>query len=146
MPIFESIFPSDEWQTAGVHWHAFVEARQPTELPATGDRIVRREREPDAVLRTPWQVADWIDKKTRKHVFRREVFASRDGQWVSIGDEDDLEHLRKENFGIASRGDSIYTDIYSETERHDLYVEAVNDAQCTYGCANHHTDEDGEPT
>lgn len=134
MPIFESFLPSDKWQRSRVHWHAYAEIRERDTPSAVGDRIARRERSPDAVLRTPLAVASWIDQQTREYVLHREVWANFEGQWVSIGDEDDLEHLRQENFGIASRGDSIYTDIYSETERYDLYVEATTDDQCAYGC------------
>jgi hypothetical protein len=131
---FDSLLPSDEWQAAGVHWHAFAEIRERETAARTADRARRRERVPDAVLRDPWAVAMWIDARTREHVHHREVYAGRDGVWVSIGDEEDLEHLRRENSLIASRGDSVYTDIYSENDHHDLYVEAVTDAQCTRGC------------
>lgn len=125
---FESFLPSDEWQAAGVHWHAFTDQR------GTTDRTARRAKPPEAVLRSPWEVARWIDARTREHVHKREVWALHERLWVSIGDEDDLEHLRQENYIIASRGDSIHTDIYAESERHDVYVEAVTNAQCRYGC------------
>lgn len=131
MPNFEALLPSDEWQVAGVHWHAFTEARGRDD---TTERIARRERTPDTVLRSPFEVARWIDQQTRRHVHHREVWAARDGQWVAIGDEEDLEHLRQENYGIASRGDSIFTDVYAESTHHDLYVEAVTDEQCRHGC------------
>lgn len=130
MPNFESFLPSDEWELPRVHWHGYVETRDRDRPARTGDRVARRQREPDAVLRTPWAVASWIDTRTREHVDRRDVWASREGAWVAIGDEDDLEHLRQENFGIASRGDSIFTDIYSESKHYEVYVEAVTDEQC----------------
>lgn len=135
MPNFESFLPSDEWQVAGVHWHAFAETREHGASPRTGERMARREGKPGAVLRTPLEVASWIDAQTRTHVHNREVWVSSERLWVAIGDEDDLEHLRQENFGIASRGDSIFTDIYSMSEQHDVYVEAVTDEQCIHGCA-----------
>jgi len=115
--------PSDEWH--GVHWHASV--------GSTWDG----ERTAAAVLRSPWQVAEWLDRQTRQHVHHREVVAIAERVWVTIGDEDDLEHLRQENFRIASRGDSIHTDVYAESARHVLHVEAVTDAQCTHGDAPH---------
>lgn len=133
---FDSFLPSDEWHKPKVHWHAYLGRREPGSQARVGDRVARRERAPDAVLRSPFAVASWIDKQTRSHVLRREVFAMREGMWVSIGDEDDLEHLRQENFLIASRGDSVFTDIYSESQHIDLYVEAVTDEQCTHGCAS----------
>lgn len=140
MGSFESFLPSDEWQSVGTHWHAYAETRPRDTHANTDKRIARRERTPDAVLRTPHAVVTWIDKQTRALVLHREVFAVREGMWISIGDEDDLEHLRQENLLIASRGDSIYTDIYSESEHHDLYVEAVTDEQCTHGCATNTTE------
>lgn len=99
------------------------------------DRAVRWKRQPDSVLRTPWEVATWIDERTRAHGHRREVWVAREREWVAIGDEDDLAHLRQENFAIASRGDSIHTDIYAESKHHDLYVEAVTDDQCLHRCS-----------
>ena len=125
------ILPSDEWQAAGVHWHAYAEARTPG---AVEQRASRRSRMPDSALHSPWQVARWIDDHLRRDVQRREVFAARDGVWVTIGDENDLAHLRQENFLIASRGDSIYTDVYADHGHRDLYVEAVTDVQCDGGC------------
>lgn len=135
MPNFESFLPSDEWQSAGVHWHAFAETRAPGAVSQTGERVARREAVPHAVLRSPWEVARWIDEQTRAQVDHRKVWSAGEARWVEIGDEDDLEHLRQENFGIASRGDSIFTDVYSESEHHDLYVEAVTDEQCQHGCS-----------
>lgn len=138
MPNFESFLHADDpdrWKSAGVHWHAFTETRVHDEPARTANRIALRERAPEVVLRTPLEVASWIDKQTRVHGTNRKVWATSEGTWVAIGDENDLEHLRRENFGIASRGDSIYTDIYSEPVHHDVYVEAVTDEQCLHGCA-----------
>jgi hypothetical protein len=134
MEPFEPSPPSDRWRLAEVHWHAYAETRPDGAQPRIADRVERRERAPDAVLRTPFEVAKWIDEQTRAHVLHREVVAIQERVWVSIGDEDDLAHLRRENFLIASRGDSIYTDIFAESDHHDLYVEAVTHAQCTHGC------------
>ena len=130
----DAMLPSDEWQSPRVHWHAFAEIRD-CGTPPPRDRAGYRRREPDEVLRDPWAVASWIDGQTRQHVTRREVWAAHGREWVAIGDEDDLEHLRHENFGIASRGDSIHTDIYTDSTHHDLIVEAVTNDHCPLGCA-----------
>ena len=132
---YESVLPSDEWQSPRVHWHAFADPRPQDTPPRTSERVTRRERVPDTVLRTPWAIASWIDQQTRQYVHHRQVWAASEGDWVAIGDEDDLEHLRQENFAIASRGDSIYTDVHTEHDHHDLYAEAVTDDQCTHGCS-----------
>lgn len=126
-----AFLPSDEWRAAGVHWHAF------TESTWDGNRARLRERAPEAVLRSPWQVAEWLDEQTRRHVQHREVVAIAERVWVTVGDEDDLEHLRRENFRIASRGDSIHTDVYAASTRHVRYAEAVTDGQCAHGCTPH---------
>ncbi|RZS32487.1 helix-turn-helix protein [Herbihabitans rhizosphaerae] len=134
---FSDFLPSDEWQfPPRVHWHGYHDTRPYDGSVPTGERVVRLAREPDAVLCDPWAVASWLDEKTRAHVLHAESFAFQNRMWVSIGDEDDLQHLREEHALIASRGDSIYTDIYTpdENERHDLYVEAVTDDQCARGC------------
>lgn len=132
---FAAFVPSDEWHHRRVHWHAHVETR--TDAPRTGHRASRLASEPYAILRTPHAVALWIDEQTRKHVLHAETWVSQEGLWVSIGDTDDLAHLREENYLIAARGDSIYTDIYTnpQDQHHDLYVEAVTDAQCRHGCS-----------
>ncbi len=135
------ILPSDEWQSAEVHWHAYSERRTPGNA---GLRPTRLAREPEATLHSPWQVTRCTDQHTREHVLRREVFALRDGVWVEIGDEEDLAHLRHENFLIASRGGSIYTDIYTGDRHHDLYVEAVTDVQCQHDCADSEADSEPE--
>jgi hypothetical protein len=132
---FEPLLPSDEWEAAGVHWHAFAVTGPRRAVMRTGGPVMLRNQPPHAVLRSPWAVALWIDERTQEHVYRRQVWSASEGVWVLIGDEDDLEHLRRENYRIASRGDSIYTDIYSESVHHDLYVEAVTDGQCVHGCA-----------
>jgi len=132
-PMLESPLPSDEWQWPRVHWHAF--AVTPDSATPSNDRIGYRHRPPEAVLRSPWAVASWIDDQTRQHVSHREVWAAHGGEWVAIGDEEDLDHLRRENYGIAARGDSIHTDIYADLVRHELVVEAVTDEQCRHGCA-----------
>lgn len=142
MPTIESYFPSDEWQTSGKHWHAYIDTRKADEVSRIDERIARRDRTPNAVLFTPQEVAKWIDEQTRKYVLHEEVWAIHERQWVSIGDEDDLEHLRQQNYIIASRGDSIYTDIHTVGTRHDLYVEAVTNEQCQEDCAN--KDRDGD--
>lgn len=134
MGVFEPFSPSGEWEAAAVHWHAYAETTAEGTRSRTADRIARRDETPDAVLRTPLEVARWIEQQTRAHVSHREVYAIHSREWVSMGDEDDLAHLRRENVLIASRGDSIYTDIFSETDRHDLYVEAVTHEQCTHRC------------
>lgn len=133
--MFDSLLPSDEWQSPQVHWHAFTETRE-RDAPPPRNRHEYRHRQPDAVLRSPWAVASWIDSQTRQHVTHREVWAAHGQAWVAIGDEHDLEHLRRENYGIAARGDSIHTDIYTDSIHHDLIVEAVTNEQCAYGCAS----------
>ena len=100
MPIFEPIMPSDQREHPRVHWHAHAETRTDHSPSHAGDRAARLDRPPVAVLRSPWQVADWIDQQTRQHGWRRRVWVG--DQWGHIGDEVDLEHLRRENFGIAS--------------------------------------------
>lgn len=73
----------DEWRVAGVHWHAFTERRRGNAPAHTGDRMTRRGT-PHTTLRDPWAVASWIDEQTRQHVHHREVFAIRDGLWVTM--------------------------------------------------------------
>lgn len=136
MTPLDAILPSDEWSAIGVHWHAFVERRERNMPMRTGYRTDRLRRKPDSVLWSPWTVADWIDARTREHVHHREVWSSQEGEWVAIGDEDDLNELRRNNFMVASRGDSIYADVYTLNVHHDLFVEAVTGEQCGRGCVD----------
>lgn len=110
------------------HWHAYHETRPRRGRRRSGKRKTRLRREPDAVLRTPHEVAQWLDRHARAH---GEVVETWAGGWVRTGDEDDLTHQRLENFDCASRGDSIYTNVLNRTARHDFYVEAVTSAECT---------------
>lgn len=135
-----SIFPSDEWHTSGIHWHAHVEKRKALDPMRAGHRSDRLTREPQAVLWSPWDVATWIDARTREHVNHREVWAAHEREWVAIGDEDDLNELRRNNYLVASRGDSIYADIYTLSTHHDLFVEAVTHEQCHHSCAQERPD------
>lgn len=108
------------------HWHAYHETHSLGRRPK-GDRTARLRREPDAVLRTPHQVAQWLDRHTRAH---GEVVETWAGGWVRTGDEDDRVHQRLADFGCASRGDSIYASVFCRTARHELYVEAVTSTEC----------------
>lgn len=139
MTPLNAFMPSNEWDTTGVHWHAFIERRERDAPMRAGYRADRLRRTPDSILRSPWSVADWIDARTREHVHHREVWSSQEREWIAIGDEDDLNELRHNNFMVASRGDSIYTDIYTLNVHHDLFIEAVTGEQCGHGCA--HTGE-----
>lgn len=117
---------SGAWRDRGTHWHAYLETE-----PAVGlARWQRIQREPDAVLRSPDAVAEWIEQRILELGDRRKVRAIADNEWVEIGDADDLAHLYGEHIVIASRGDSLYTDVYHPDKRIELYVEAVNADDC----------------
>lgn len=135
MSTLDRFLPSDEWQAKAVHWHAFIEQRSGNLPMRVGYRADRLSKQPDAALWSPWTVADWIDARTREHVYHREVWSMHEQEWISIGDEGDLNELRHNNYMVASRGDSIYADIYTQKIHHDLFVEAVTSEQCSHGCA-----------
>ncbi|WP_133794318.1 hypothetical protein [Actinokineospora alba] len=144
MTSLSAFLPSEEWREVGVHWHAFVERREDGAPMRAGYRADRLSRPADAVLWSPWSVAEWMDARTREHILHAEVWSSQDRQWVSIGDEDDLDQLRQQNFVIASKGDSIYSDIYTDANvHHDLFVEAVTREQCIHDCAPDPANDDG---
>ncbi|MCU1687052.1 MAG: hypothetical protein JWQ81_7791 [Amycolatopsis sp.] len=123
--------PSFRWRELGVHWHAYRErgsVRNPA-VPSI-DRVRRLDTAPLAALYTPDEVAEWIEAQTRDLGERRTVRAIAEREWVEIGDTDDLNHLYSENVLIAARGDSIYTDIYSESENIQLFLEVVSAHEC----------------
>lgn len=119
---------SEAWN--GKHWHAYLQTDSAGRSVARWQRL---QREPDAVLTSPDAVAEWIEQRLLELGERRTVWASADREWVEIGDADDLAHLYGEHVVIASRGDSIYTDIYHPDQRIELYVEAVNVDDCDHG-------------
>lgn len=125
------IVPSDVFGLSngwhGRHWHAYLEV-DPAEQAV--DRCQRLQREPDAVLDSPDDVAEWIEQRLLELGERRKVRAVVDRDWVEIGDAEDLAHLYGEHVAMASRGDSIYTDAYHTTRRVELYVEAVSADDC----------------
>jgi intein/homing endonuclease len=111
----------------GAHWHAYVEM---DDSNRSLSRFQRLGRTPDATLSSPDGVAEWIEARIMELGERRRVMAIADREWVEIGDARDLAHLYAENFVIASRGDSIYTDVYHSTRTIRLYVEALTDDEC----------------
>lgn len=127
-PLPSNLFGLDnDWR--GKHWHAYCEHDvDPAERPA--DRMRRIQRDPDAVLRSPDEVAEWIEARILELGVKTRVFAAGDQQWVEIGDADDLAHLFGEHIVIASRGDSIYTDVHHLDRKIELYVEAVTVDVC----------------
>ena len=133
---FDALFPSDAWQTSGIHWHAHTERRATRAPMRVGHRADRLTRRPDMVLWEPWAVAMWIDARTRHHVTHTKVWVTHEQAWVAIGDENDLDELRHQNYLVASRGDSIYADIHAPKARthHDLFVEAVTRYLCQHNC------------
>lgn len=120
---------SDAWRGEGKHWHAYREVDAPP--PGSVDRCRQLRRAPDEVLRSPDEVAEWIERQVLELGERRKVRAIADAEWVEIGDADDLAHLFGEHVVIASRGDSIYTDIYHSERRIELLVEAVSGDDCS---------------
>jgi hypothetical protein len=129
------------WRQLGVHWHAFASIWPREEsVPAghgTGDRGARLEREPLAVLWSPMEVAQWIADRTRQYVDPVKVLGTGT-KLGHVGDEDDLSHQRRTDYQVAERGDSVYADVYSRTEHHNVFLEAVTDEQCTNESCKRH--------
>lgn len=120
---------SGAWRDDGKHWHAYCEHNaDPSERSV--DRMHRIRRDPDAVLRSPDEVAEWIERRILELGARTSVMAPADKAWVEIGDADDLAHLFGEHVVIASHGDSIYTDVFHPRARIELYIEAVTADVC----------------
>lgn len=120
------------WAADEKHWHAYVERNVDPRERAI-DRWQRIQREPDAVLRSPEAVAEWIEQRVIELGEKRKTMAIADRAWVEIGDAEDLAHAYGEHVVIAARGDSIYTDVLHAEARIELFVEAVTADDC-----NHH--------
>lgn len=119
---------SGAWREDGKHWHAYCQPGE--DRPHAADRVRRLHRQPDAVLASPEEVAEWIEARIIELGGTRKVRAVADGEWVEIGDADDLAHLYGEHIVIACRGHSIYTDVYHPDQHIELYVEAVSANDC----------------
>lgn len=119
---------SGAWREDGKHWHAFQQDDDGEQVAV--DRWRRLQRQPDAVLHSPDEVAEWIEARIIELGGKRKVRAVADGVWVEIGDADDLAHLFGEHIVVASRGDSIYTDVWHPDKRMELYIEAVSPDVC----------------
>lgn len=120
---------SGAWISDGKHWHAFCQTGQDGHS-GPGERWQRIQRPPDAVLTSPEEVAEWIEARILELGGTRKVRALTEGEWVEIGDANDLAHLFGEHIVIASRGDSIYTDVFHPDRHIELYVEAVSRDVC----------------
>lgn len=120
-----AFMPSTRWRDVNAHWHAYLQRDA-----AFSGRVRRLDTPPLEVLYTPDEVAGWIEGRIRELGERRSVWAAADCAWVEIGDSDDLAHLYQEHVLIAASGDSIYTDIYSESARIELFLEVVNVHDC----------------
>jgi len=128
MPMPSSFFgASSTWR--GKHWHAYM-VLDSVDDPVS--RWRRLQREPDTVLDNPFAVAEWIEQRMLNLGARRAVSAVADHEWVEIKDAEDLAHLYGEHMLIASRGDSVYVDVYHPPRRVELFVEAVSRRQCEH--------------
>lgn len=81
-------------------------------------------------LAHPEQVAEWIEARIIELGGTRQLRAIADGEWVQIGDADDLARLFGEHVVVACRGHSIYTDVYHPDQHIALFVEAVGPDVC----------------
>lgn len=117
----------DAWATKGVHWHVYIDIHDGTQWWSS-TRVDRLQRIPDAVLRTPEEVADWVADMTGKHACRREVHLIGPTGGVGwVGDDGHVEHDRGRNLDVACRGDSVYADVRRENDSLLLWVEAVTE-------------------
>lgn len=120
----------DQWREKGVHWHAYIEPRDGSEMQP-GGRACRLRRVPDAVIRTPEEVADWIAGMTRKHAQRQQIrLIGPRGGVGHVGDEGHIEHDMGGDLDAACRGNSVYADFPRDNDRLHLWVEAVTADDC----------------
>lgn len=119
-----------EWRRRGVHWHAYSSADTAPGYPR--NRTDRLDLPPEAILRTPEEVADWIASRTREQIDCRPVrfLPLEKGMRGTLGDERHLELDRHSDLRAAGRGDSLYTDIPRQSDRLHLWAEAVTSDEC----------------
>jgi hypothetical protein len=122
--------PSLRWRELGVHWHAYLETAPKHRLRERSDRWSRLAAVPAVVLYTPDEVAQWIEDHAKKLGDRRRVFVAGQG-WAEINDPQDLRQTYEDAVLIVARGDSFYSDIYSDTLTAHVYLEAVTSDECT---------------
>ena len=120
----------DEWSAVGVHWHVYVEVRERSDT-INEVRFERLRRDPDQVLHTPEEVADWIAEMTRKHAYARHVRLIGPGGGIGhVGDHAHVEHDLAHNLDVLCRGNSVYTDFPRENDRLHVWAEAVTAEEC----------------
>lgn len=131
---------SEAWLEVGAHWHAYAAIGDPDEPGAVPPlRVQRLELAPDAVLRSPDEVGDYVAGWVASREDRPYVYAPGERVWVQVGDEADMERIRGEYALIAARGDSAYVHLALGGERKALYLEAVTNDHCN----GHHDDRPG---
>lgn len=125
------MYDPDRWRHAGVHWHAYVEARDGHDHRTHTTRETRLTRPPDVVMREPEGVAEWIASMTREHITPRTVrLIGPQGGEGNLGDRGHVEHDLAGNLDALSQGDSLYVDLPRESDRLHLWVEAVTVEEC----------------
>lgn len=118
---------SDEWQAAGVHWHAFAYPDpNSVDYDAEAEEETFGPRAPDAVLRSPGEVAAWIEQQLRAHAGGRHWLIRTYGMRLDWTWED----LRHRHAAVASIGGSIKTEIYSGGTLRDVSVMAMTGQEC----------------
>lgn len=115
----------------GATWCAYSEVFASAELSAT-TRDERLDGEPDAVLTTPEEAADWIEEKVRCFALNRRVYLLNDGHGHSGYGETHDEAQRAADYGrnldVLYQGKSLYLSFHHEMDRRMyLWVEAIHD-------------------
>lgn len=115
----------------GATWRAYSEVYASADPSAT-TRDARLDDEPDAVLKSPEEAADWIEEKVRRFALNRRVYLLNDGQGNFGHGETHDEVQRTADYGrnldVLYQGKSLYLSFHHETDRRMyLWVEAIQD-------------------
>ncbi|TWF93040.1 hypothetical protein [Saccharopolyspora dendranthemae] len=125
----------DRWRHLHVHWHAYVEISTGAPLEEVSTRDARLSRSPVAVLSSPVAVCEWMASMTGEHAHPVTVHllgsADDEGRNVGrIGDDRHIEHDRRENLAVLSRGHSLHAHFRRRDDRMRLWAEAVSADEC----------------
>lgn len=112
-------------------WHAYTEVYDPADA-SVSTRDERLSGDPEIILTTPEDAADWIERQIETFAAKRTVRLLNDGSGFSRYGETHDEEQRTADYGrnldVLYQGKSLYLNFRNNSDRRMyLWAEAIQD-------------------